>query len=197
MGTKQAYRDRLADGTQRTDSPAGYVPGGPATGGTEGWYDCDNLRNDSPNNTGLTVLPHTTGTGADAGKVRGNNLWYSRGNPNNANGCPNFPRPRGATAAPDYGATNPTQGCPYARNDGMTIMNGPVYRYDAGADNSQPLAAVLGRPLVPAQQRRALDQARPAPGPGHRPGRRPAGLRRQPPRHAVVGRRLHGLEVRS
>ena len=33
---------------------------------------------------------------ADAGKVRGNNLWYSRGNPGSANGCPEFPRPRGA-----------------------------------------------------------------------------------------------------
>ena len=84
---------------------AGYVPGGPATGGTDGWYDCDNLRNDSPNNTGLVEFPHVTGTGADAGKVRGNNLWYSRGNPSNANGCPEFPRPRGATAAPNYGAT--------------------------------------------------------------------------------------------
>ncbi len=136
MGSKQAYRDRTATGALRTDSPAGYVPGGPATGGTEGWYDCDNLRNDSPNNTGLVEFPHVTGTGADAGKVRGNNLWYSRGNPNNANGCPEFPRPRGATAAPNYGA-NPTQGCPYARNDGMTIMNGPVYRYEAGADNSR------------------------------------------------------------
>ena len=136
MGSKQAYRDRTATGDLRTDSPPGYVPGGPATGGTEGWYDCDNLRNDSPNNTGLVDFPHVTGTGADAGKVRGNNLWYSRGNPNNANGCPEFPRPRGATAAPNYGA-NPTQGCPYARNDGMTIMNGPVYRYEAGTDNSR------------------------------------------------------------
>ena len=32
--------------------------GGPATGGTDGWYDCDNLRNDSPNNTGLVEFPH-------------------------------------------------------------------------------------------------------------------------------------------
>ena len=71
MGNAQAYRDRTANGQPRTDqSPAGYVPGGPATGGTEGWYDCDNLRNDSPNNTGLVELPHDTGTGMDAGKVR-------------------------------------------------------------------------------------------------------------------------------
>ena len=75
------------------------------TGGTEGWYDCDNLRNDSPNNTGLVVFPHQTGTGADAGKVRGNNVWYSRGNKDGHNGCPDFERPRGATAAPNYDAT--------------------------------------------------------------------------------------------
>ena len=39
----------------------GYVSGGPATGGTDGWYDCNNLHNDSPDNTGLTELPHQTG----------------------------------------------------------------------------------------------------------------------------------------
>ena len=54
MGDKQAYRDRIADGTQRTTNAPGYVSGGPASGGTDGWYDCDNLVNDSTNNTGLT-----------------------------------------------------------------------------------------------------------------------------------------------
>ena len=135
MGNGQAYRDRLADGSQRTTNAAGYVSGGPATGGTDGWYDCDELVNDSPNNTGLTTLPHQTGTGMDAGKMRHHNLWYSRGNPNNANGCPDFPRERGATGAPNYGA-NPTSLCPYAINQGMTIMNGPVYRYDETASDT-------------------------------------------------------------
>jgi PKD repeat protein/type 1 glutamine amidotransferase len=136
MGDKQAYRDRVPGNTPRADSPEGYVPGGPASGGTEGWYDCDNLVNDSPNNTGLRVLPHTTGTGMDAGKVRPVNLWYSRGN-SGGNGCPEFPRPRGANAAPDYGATN-TQLCPYATANGATVMDGPVYRYDDDAtDNSR------------------------------------------------------------
>ena len=134
MGNAQAYRDRTANGQPRTDSPAGYVPGGPATGGTEGWYDCANLRNDSPNNTGLVELPHATGTGMDAGKVRPVNLWYSRGNPGSANGCPSYPRDRGATGAPNYGGT-PTQLCPYLRDEGMTVMAGPVYRYDADADD--------------------------------------------------------------
>jgi PKD repeat protein/glucose/arabinose dehydrogenase/type 1 glutamine amidotransferase len=136
MGNKQAYRDRVPGNTPRTTPADGYVPGGPASGGTEGWYDCDNLHNDSPNNTGLTVLPHETGTGMDAGKVRPVNIWYSRGNPG-GNGCPEFPRPRGAGAAPDYGAQN-TQLCPWATANGATVMDGPVYRYNDGAsDNSR------------------------------------------------------------
>ncbi len=135
MGGKQAYRDRIADGTPRTNNPSGYVPGGPASGGTDGWYDCDDIINDSIRNTGLNVLPHSTGTGRDAGKVRGANLWYSRGNPNNANGCPEFPRERGVDNAPNYGAT-PRQLCPYATANGATIMNGPVYRYDDEAGDT-------------------------------------------------------------
>jgi glucose/arabinose dehydrogenase/type 1 glutamine amidotransferase len=145
MGNAQAYRDRIGDPTA-PDDPAkttlratnapGYVSGGPATGGTQGWYDCDNLRNDSPNNTGLVELPHTTGTGMDAGKVRPVNVWYSRGNPGGANGCPDFPR-EGTNGAPNYGA-QPRQLCPYAINEGMTVMDGPVYRYDEdAADNSR------------------------------------------------------------
>ena len=144
MGNKQAYRDRIADGTQRTTNAPGYVPGGPASGGTDGWYDCDNLVNDSIRNTGLTVLPHTTGTGMDAGKMRPANLWYSRGNPdddgnpatNTNNGCPDFQRERGVDGAPNYGAV-PRQLCPYATANGATIMDGPLYRFDEDAtDNS-------------------------------------------------------------
>jgi len=145
MGGRQAYRDRIADGTPRTVNEPGYVPGGPANGGTDGWYDCDNLVNDSIRNTGLTVLPHNTGTGMDAGKMRPANLWYSRGNPdddgnpatNTNNGCPEFPRERGVDGAPNYGAV-PRQLCPYATANGATIMDGPVYRYDeAATDDSR------------------------------------------------------------
>ena len=132
MGSKQAYRDRIADGTPRTTNGPGYVAGGPAGGGTNGWYDCDNLVNDSTRNTGLTALPHDTGTRRDAGAVRAANVWYSRGNPNGANGCPEFPRARGVDGAPNYGAA-PRQLCPYATANGATVMNGPVYRFDEGA----------------------------------------------------------------
>jgi PKD repeat protein/type 1 glutamine amidotransferase/glucose/arabinose dehydrogenase len=134
MGDKQAYRDRVPGNVPRDANAEGYISGGPATGGTDGWYDCDNLVNDSPNNDGLRVLPHTTGTGMDAGKVRPVNLWYSRGNPG-GNGCPEFPRPRGAGNAPDYGAQN-TQLCPYATANGATVMDGPVYRYNGAATDN-------------------------------------------------------------
>ena len=63
MGNQQAYRDRVADGSLRTTNAAGYVTGGPAASPTQGWYDCNNLVNDSTNNTGLTMLPHATGHG--------------------------------------------------------------------------------------------------------------------------------------
>src|SRR5690606_25176034 len=104
--------------------------GGPAGDPIPGWYDCDNIVNNSPNNTGLEVLPHETGTGMDAGTARPVNVWYSRGNPGGANGCPDFPRPNGA---PDYSQA-PTELCPYATASGATIMNGPVYRYPDTAD---------------------------------------------------------------
>src|SRR3954454_20455653 len=136
MGNQQAYRDRVADGSLRTTNVAGYVSGGPASAPTPGWYDCNNLVNDSTNNTGLVTLPHVTGTGKDAGTAHSNNVWYSRGNPNNANGCPDFPRELGADNAPNYGASNPTQLCPYLTASGATVFTGPLYRYKSGTDNS-------------------------------------------------------------
>ena len=138
MGNGQAYRDRTSgagDPLRTTNGTQGYVSGGPATGGTDGWYDCNNIVNDSTNNTGLTVLPHSTGTGKDAGKMRHHNVWWSRGNPG-GDGCPTFPRPRGENAAPDYGVAN-TELCPYADNNGLTIMNGPVYRYEDDDEASE------------------------------------------------------------
>ncbi len=132
MGNQQAYRDRVANGSLRTTNGNGFVNGGPAGSPTPGWYDCDNLVNDSTNNTGLQVLPHATGTGRDAGTAAPANLWYSRGNPG-GDGCPDFPRPNGADTAPNYGATN-TQLCPWFGGGGNTVMSGPVYRYAEGAE---------------------------------------------------------------
>jgi PKD repeat protein/glucose/arabinose dehydrogenase/type 1 glutamine amidotransferase len=133
MGNQQAYRDRLADGSLRNANESGFVSGGPAGSPIQGFYDCDNLVNDSPNNTGLEVLPHETGTGMDAGTARPVNVWYSRGNPGGANGCPDFAREQGPNGAPNYGGT-PAQFCPYATASGATIFDGPVYRYPDTAD---------------------------------------------------------------
>ena len=134
MGNQQAYRDRVADGSLRTMNGPGFVNGGPAGNQTPGWYDCKNLVNDSTNNTGLVTLPHTTGTGKDAGTARSHNIWWSRGNLNGANGCPEFPRAN-ADSAPDYGA-QPTQLCPYVISAGLTVFAGPVYRYDDKATDN-------------------------------------------------------------
>ena len=108
MGNQQAYRDRIANGSLRTTNATGYVSGGPAASPTQGWYDCKNLVNDSTNNTGLTTLPHATGTGKDAGTRASLNLWYSRGNPNNANGCPTFDARLGADARRTTAPTRPS-----------------------------------------------------------------------------------------
>ena len=181
MGNKQAYRDRIADGSLRTTNVAGYVNGGPRGRPTPGWYDCNNLVNDSTNNTGLVTLPHTTGTGKDAGTAHSNNVWYSRGNPNNANGCPEFPRELGASNAPNYGA-QPDPAVPVPdrlRRDGV---HGPGLPLQGGRGQLRALAQVLGRPLVPQRLRQHQRQARAAAGSGDRSGRLAADLRGQLPR---------------
>ena len=141
MGSRAAYRDRLAqpdamgNGIPRTENGPGYVSGGPANGGTDGWYDCDNLVNDSIRNTGLTVLPHQTGTGRNAGAVRGPTCGTAAAT-RAARTAARSSRERGVDGAPNYGAV-PRQLCPYATANGATIMNGPLYRYDDdAADNS-------------------------------------------------------------
>ena len=83
MGNKQPYRDRIDNRHPAHRQPDGLqVRGGPADrrrprAGTTATT-CATTR---PTTPAWSCFPHTTGTGADAGKVRGNNLWYSRGNP--------------------------------------------------------------------------------------------------------------------
>jgi PKD repeat protein/glucose/arabinose dehydrogenase/type 1 glutamine amidotransferase len=127
MGNKQPYRDRIGNDTPSTSNEPGFV---------DGWYDCDNPVNNSPNNVdtpwatdhnpdfpnfregGMTNLP----------PVQPANIWYGPGT-----GCADFPR--GPNGVPDYGAT-PAQICPWAHGGGQAIMNGPVYRHPAEADPS-------------------------------------------------------------
>ena len=101
MGNQQAYRDRIADGSLRTTNVAGYVSGGPAASPTNGWYDCKNLVNDSTEQHRPRRPCRTPRARARTPARRApTNVWYSRGNPNNANGCPQFPRPSRAPTTP-------------------------------------------------------------------------------------------------
>ena len=200
MGSKQAYRDRLDNGAARTDNPAGYVPGGPAdrrhrTAGTTATTSATTRRTTRASSSSRT-RPAPAPTPARSAATTSGGRAATRATATAAPSSRVRARRDGVIAAPNYGAT-PTQGCPYVTNSGLTVMNGPVYRYAGRCGQLAPLARVLGRPLVPAQQRRPVRQARPAAGSGHRPERRPADLRRLPARHADVGRLVHGLEVRS
>ncbi|WP_461007016.1 ThuA domain-containing protein [Streptomyces capparidis] len=97
VGNKQPYRDRnLPD------------PGQPL-----GWYDCDNLKNESPHNDGLVDLP----------PAEPNNIWYSP-----QGGAPDYPR--NADGVPSYVAGETRLLLPWLKGGGQAAMSGPVYRYD-------------------------------------------------------------------
>lgn len=94
MGNKQPYRDR-------SNEDASVLTG---------WYDCDNLKNTSPRNTGLVDLP----------PARANMIWYSPGG-----GGPVFPL--GEDGVPTYEDSEVTYTQPYLRGGGQAVMNGPTY----------------------------------------------------------------------
>lgn len=102
MGNKQPYRDRtLPDPAQPQD-----------------WYDCDALRNTSPNNTGLVDIP----------PARNNNVWYAP-----QGGAPDYPR--NDAGVPTYRTDDQTFRLPWLKGGGQAAMTGPVYRYDAGSNS--------------------------------------------------------------
>ncbi|MEW2544513.1 ThuA domain-containing protein [Streptomyces sp. NPDC047002] len=97
MGNKQPYRDRnLPD----PDKPLG-------------WYDCDHLKNESPNNDGLVGIP----------PAEANNIWYSP-----QGGAPDYPR--GDDGVPVYDPDQATYRLPWLKGGGQATMDGPVYRFD-------------------------------------------------------------------
>ncbi len=97
MGNKQPYRDRnLPDPSVPLD-----------------WYDCDNLQNTSPNNTGLVNIP----------PARDNNIWYSP-----QGGAPVYPRDE--NGIPSYELEDQEFRLPWLKGGGQAAMSGPVYRYD-------------------------------------------------------------------
>ena len=108
MGNRQPYRDRSnTDATLLT-----------------GWYDCDNLKNESPRNTGLVNIP----------PARDNMIWYSpRG------GGPVYPKRTDGSGLPTYEAAQATYTQPWLKGGGQAIMNGPTYRRDK-VDNASGVA---------------------------------------------------------
>ncbi|MEU6819937.1 ThuA domain-containing protein [Streptomyces atriruber] len=98
MGNNQPYRDRnLPDPTKPL-----------------GWYDCKNLKNESPNNDGLVNIP----------PAEPNNIWYSP-----QGGGVDYPRD--AKGVPSYKTEEQKTLLPWLKGGGQATMNGPVYRFDA------------------------------------------------------------------
>ncbi|MEV0122585.1 ThuA domain-containing protein [Streptomyces sp. NPDC050703] len=103
MGNNQPYRDRnLPD------------PSKPL-----GWYDCKNLKNESPNNDGLVDIP----------PAEPNNIWYSP-----QGGGVDYPRD--AKGVPSYKTAEQKILLPWLKGGGQATMNGPVYRYDAASTSA-------------------------------------------------------------
>ncbi|HEX5993711.1 MAG TPA: ThuA domain-containing protein, partial [Jiangellales bacterium] len=97
MGNRQPYRDRSnVDATVLT-----------------GWYDCDNLKNESPRNTGLVNIP----------PARDNMIWYSP-----QGGGPVYPKRADGSGLPTYQLGDETFTQPYLKGGGQAIMNGPTYQ---------------------------------------------------------------------
>ncbi|MFK4068401.1 ThuA domain-containing protein [Streptomyces sp. NPDC029674] len=100
MGNNQPYRDRnLPDPTKPL-----------------GWYDCKNLKNESPNNDGLVNIP----------PAEPNNIWYSP-----QGGGVDYPRD--ANGVPSYKTAEQKILLPWLKGGGQAAINGPVYRYDAAS----------------------------------------------------------------
>jgi len=95
MGNRQPYRDR-------SNEDASVLTG---------WYDCDDLKNTSPRNTGLVDIP----------PARDNMIWYSP-----SGGGPVFPEREGGV--PSYVDDEATYTIPWLRGGGQAVMSGPTYR---------------------------------------------------------------------
>ncbi|SFP03335.1 F5/8 type C domain-containing protein [Amycolatopsis arida] len=106
MGNRQPYRDR-----SNTDAEV-----------LTGWYDCDDLKNTSPRNTGLVDIP----------PARDNMIWYAP-----QGGGPVFPERPDGSGVPTYVEEDATYTQPYFRGGCQAIMPGPTYyRSEAAADSA-------------------------------------------------------------
>jgi PKD repeat protein len=105
MGNKQPYRDR-----SNTDATV-----------LTGWYSCDNLKNNSPRNTGLVDIP----------PARNNMIWYAPDG-----GGPVFPPRADGSGIPSYIAAQATYTQPYLRGGGQAVMSGPTFHTELVNQNS-------------------------------------------------------------
>ncbi|WP_129710936.1 ThuA domain-containing protein, partial [Haloactinopolyspora alba] len=96
MGNRQPYRNR-------SNEDASILTN---------WYDCDDLKNTSPRNTGLVDIPD----------ARDNMIWYSPGG-----GGPVYPDREDGSGVPTYDEDDVTYTQPYLRGGGQAIMSGPTY----------------------------------------------------------------------
>ena len=189
MGNGQAYRDRPPDGsrarpTRPATSPAARPPAAPTAGTTA--TTCATTRPTTPVWSSSRTRP---APGMDAGTMRRDNLWWTAAATGNAERLPGLPaRPRRGNA-PELRRRRRRSCARTCSSDGLTVMNGPVYRYDDGRRPTTRAAGPTywdgrwflhnnGGPSV--KHGLLLD-------PDDRPGRRPAGLRRQPAHDAAVG----------
>ena len=191
MGDKQAYRDRVRRRhaahrqRRRATSPAARRPAR-----TNGWYDCNNLVNDSPNNTGLRGAPahdrHGHGRGHGALQSTSGTAAATRATATAARSS----RVRAARARRPTTARSRHSCARTLTANGATVMDGPVYRYDGRArDNSARWPKYWDGRWFLQRLRQRERQARAAARSGDRPGRQPADLRRQPARLASPGTR--------
>lgn len=96
MGNQQPYRNRSnVDASIPTN-----------------WYDCDNLKNTSPRNTGLVDIP----------PARDNMIWYSP-----QGGGPVYPKRDDGSGVPTYKEEDATYTEPYVKGGCQAVMPGPVY----------------------------------------------------------------------
>lgn len=110
MGDNQPYRDR-------SNEDASILTG---------WYECRNLKNTSPRNTGLVDIPPS----------RDNMVWYSP-----QGGGPVYPTRNDGSGLPTYVLGDETFTQPYLKGGCQAIMSGPTYhaaQIDKGSNVAWP-----------------------------------------------------------
>ena len=108
MGNRQPYRNRSNEDASKPTN----------------WYDCDNLKNTSPRNTGLEDIPD----------ARTNSIWYSP-----QGGGPVYPERNDGSGIPTYELGDETFTEPYLKGGGQAVMSGPTF-HEATVDEDSDIS---------------------------------------------------------